>query len=163
MDDQGIFVTASYLCEPNYKLVGQAQLTCDTDTDEWQGDLPECASADGGSEPAGVASSQPEDAGANGEHPTENYTPPEGTDNAVAPHEPEIATTAYTTGESQGSVAVNSATGSPDPVPHPAEKVYSTPEDKRVDYEFASRLDNSCTTEGISAPAIDDSFVREYT
>lgn len=42
VDDDGIIVTAQYSCDAGYHLHGQALLTCDTDTDEWQGDLPAC-------------------------------------------------------------------------------------------------------------------------
>lgn len=42
VDDDGIVVTALYSCDAGYQLNGQAQITCNTDTDEWQGDLPVC-------------------------------------------------------------------------------------------------------------------------
>lgn len=158
VDDQGIIVTAVYQCEPNFKLIGQAQLICDTDTDEWQGDLPECTAADGadatGSETPQVdpTNSPPDVPGGNAKQPAESDD---------EENENEIATTLPPTKDN--NEAVESASSSPDPVAQPKEKVYTTPEDKGIDIDFASRLDNSCTTEGISAPAIEDSFVREYT
>lgn len=42
VDDEGIVVTALYKCDAGYHLHGQSQLTCNTDTDEWMGDLPAC-------------------------------------------------------------------------------------------------------------------------
>lgn len=42
VDDDGIIVTALYICDDGYHLHGTSQLTCDTDTDQWQGDLPAC-------------------------------------------------------------------------------------------------------------------------
>lgn len=42
VDDDGVVVTALYLCDTGYHLDGHPQMTCDTDTDEWQGDLPAC-------------------------------------------------------------------------------------------------------------------------
>lgn len=42
VDDDGIVVTALYTCDAGYQLHGVARLTCNTDTDEWQGDLPVC-------------------------------------------------------------------------------------------------------------------------
>lgn len=42
IDDDGVVVTALYSCENGYQIHGQPQLVCNTDTDEWQGDLPAC-------------------------------------------------------------------------------------------------------------------------
>lgn len=42
IDDEGINVFAIYSCDPGYHLHGQTQLNCDTNTDEWQGNLPAC-------------------------------------------------------------------------------------------------------------------------
>lgn len=42
VDDDGIVVTGIYTCDNGYRLHGQAELFCDTDTDEWQGELPIC-------------------------------------------------------------------------------------------------------------------------
>lgn len=42
VDDDGVIVTALYTCETGYQLHGQSQMTCNTDTDEWEGDLPAC-------------------------------------------------------------------------------------------------------------------------
>lgn len=42
VDDEGTIVTAFYTCESGYQLHGEAQLICNTDTDEWKGNLPAC-------------------------------------------------------------------------------------------------------------------------
>lgn len=42
VDDDGIMVTAYYTCDVGFHLHGAVRLICNTDTDEWQGDLPAC-------------------------------------------------------------------------------------------------------------------------
>lgn len=41
-DEIGDLVSATYACAAGYRLHGEAELFCDLDTDEWQGDPPEC-------------------------------------------------------------------------------------------------------------------------
>jgi Sushi repeat (SCR repeat) len=41
-DENEEFVTATYRCEEGYRLNGKSELTCDLDTDEWQGQPPTC-------------------------------------------------------------------------------------------------------------------------
>lgn len=36
------FVTATYRCHEGFKLRGKKDMTCDLDTDEWQGSPPNC-------------------------------------------------------------------------------------------------------------------------
>lgn len=42
IDDEGIMVTAHYKCDAGYRLHGKSDLNCDTDSDQWDGDLPAC-------------------------------------------------------------------------------------------------------------------------
>lgn len=46
VDDEGIVVTAIYTCDVGYQLHGLSRLVCNTDNDEWQGDLPACKLGD---------------------------------------------------------------------------------------------------------------------
>lgn len=41
-DETGDLVSATYACAAGYRLLGEAELFCDLDTDEWQGDPPAC-------------------------------------------------------------------------------------------------------------------------
>lgn len=36
VDDQGTVVIAIYTCENGYQVVGENEIYCNTDTDEWQ-------------------------------------------------------------------------------------------------------------------------------
>lgn len=42
VDDNEEFVTATYKCHDGYKMAGRNEMTCDLDTDEWQGKPPIC-------------------------------------------------------------------------------------------------------------------------
>lgn len=43
VDDQGIVVIASYSCDKGFQLIGESEIFCNTDTDEWQSTkLPAC-------------------------------------------------------------------------------------------------------------------------
>lgn len=41
-DDTENLVSAVYACAAGYRLLGEAELFCDLDTDEWQGEPPAC-------------------------------------------------------------------------------------------------------------------------
>lgn len=43
-DENDDLVSATYACKNGYKLQGEAELFCDLNTDEWQGDPPLCKS-----------------------------------------------------------------------------------------------------------------------
>lgn len=41
-DDNGDLVSVTYVCKDNFTLQGEAELLCNLDTDEWQGEPPTC-------------------------------------------------------------------------------------------------------------------------
>lgn len=45
-DETEEFVTAKYRCHEGYKLVGKNEITCEFETDEWQGNPPSCESGE---------------------------------------------------------------------------------------------------------------------
>lgn len=171
VDDQGVVVIANYQCESNYKLFGQAQLTCDIDTDEWQGELPECkleGEQDSSSGPIDSTNSPSSiDSDSNIAIVVENIPPqidvtvpsvePSTTENVLE----EVAIAASPEAESTEPIA--ESTESSLKKKRRKEKISATPEDGRIDAEFASHLDNSCTDNGVEAPSVGDSFVLEYT
>lgn len=154
--DDGSRVYANYRCDQNYKLFGTEQLECDTDTDEWQGNLPECILE--GEQGIENSSSAPIDTGITSTNESEKVdstpaiiveaaTPPTHYDQVTESSnslKPEILSTELSSQEQQ-----------------PKKNVSTTPEDDRIDNEFASRLDSSCS-DGVAAPSIEDSFVQEY-
>lgn len=174
VDDQGVVVIANYQCELNYKLIGQPQLTCDTDTDEWQGELPECKLE--GEQDAESTSSGPIDSSnsassidtdSNIAIVVENIPPQ--TEVTAPSVEPSTASNdlkevvILSSPEAESTEAIIESTESSLKKKRRKEKLSATPEDERIDAEFASHLDNSCTDNGVEAPSVGDSFVREYT
>lgn len=41
-DDDGDLVSVTYVCSDGFTLHGEAELLCNLDTDEWQGEPPTC-------------------------------------------------------------------------------------------------------------------------
>ncbi|XP_031619503.1 fibrillin-2 isoform X4 [Contarinia nasturtii] len=178
VDYDGTIVTALYKCDAGYRLHGESQLTCDTDTDEWLGDLPACQLETGsnstvseieqgmigviGTVAPGLTHEEfiepVEQPTTKGPNTNEIEAPPSQAPALDSEQHVEHVETSEHESAPQTEAPTNALKKRKG---HRKGKKPEFQEDNTIDADFASRLDMSCI-DGVTAPSVSDAHIVEY-